>query len=147
MPGHAHDPRFDDESVAGLSTFLRRAWGHADAPITPRKVAQIRAAASDHPAAWTVEELLALEIDHRLDRYVGRYRIPLIGIELSISRAGSQLEIGRSTGPRAPMTEIGDGVFSGDGMQIRFDVTESDQAETAQVQFGSDSVTVSRFDP
>ena len=147
MPGHGRDPRFDDESLAGLLTFLRRAWGHGDAPVTSQTVARIRTATLDHPEAWTAEELVALPVEHRLDRYVGVYRIPIIGIELSITRTGSQLEIGRSKGARAPMTEIGDGLFTGEGVQIRFDATEPGRARSARVQFGSDSVEVSRVDP
>jgi len=147
MPGHGRDPRFDDESLAGLLTFMRRAWGHGDAPVASQTVARIRTATLDHPEAWTTEELVALPVEHRLDRYVGVYRIPIIGIELSITRAGSQLEIGRSKGARAPMTEIGDGLFTGEGVQIRFDTTESGRARSARVRFGSDSVEVSRVDP
>ncbi len=147
MPGHGHDPRFDDEGLAGLLTFLRRAWGHGDPPVSPTTVARIRRATIDHPEAWTAEELLALPVDHRLDRYVGVYRIPIVGIELSITRSGSHLEIGRSKGARAPMREIGDGLFTGEGLQIRFEETASGPAPSARVQFGSDAVEVSRVDP
>ncbi|MCP4903469.1 MAG: c-type cytochrome [bacterium] len=147
MPGHGHDPRFDDEGLAGLLTFLRRAWGHGDRPVAPRTVSRIRNATLDHPEAWTTAELLALPIEHRLDRYVGVYRIPIVGIELSITRSESHLEIGRAQGARAPMTEIGDGLFMGEGMQIRFDPTGSEPARSAHVQFGSDSIEVSRSDP
>ncbi len=147
MPGHGHDPRFDDESLAGLLTFMRRAWGHGDRPVSARTVAGIRAATVDHPEAWTAEELLALPVAHRLDRYVGVYRVPIVGIELSITRSGSQLQIGRPQGARAPMTEIDDGVFTGEGLLIRFDTTGSGPTETARVRFGSDSVEVTRTDP
>jgi mono/diheme cytochrome c family protein/glucose/arabinose dehydrogenase/HEAT repeat protein len=147
MPGHGHDPRFDDEGLAGLLTFLRRAWGHGDPPVSPTTVARIRRATVDHPEAWTAEELLALPVEHRLDRYVGVYRIPIVGIELSITRSGSHLEIGRSKGARAPMREIGDGLFTGEGLQIRFEETASGPAPSARVQFGSDAVEVSRVDP
>lgn len=147
MPGHGHDPRFDDESLAGLLIFLRRAWGHADAPVTAQTVARIRAETLGHREAWTAEELLALPIEHRLDRYVGVYKIPIVGIELSIARSGQQLEIGRSKGERAPMSEIGDGVFTGEGLEVRFDSSGSGPITRARVRFGADSIEVSRADP
>ena len=43
MPGHAHDPRFDDDTLAGLLTHLRRSWGHGDRPVSAATVARIDA--------------------------------------------------------------------------------------------------------
>lgn len=146
MPGHGHDPRFDDRGLAGVATFLRRAWGHGDDPISPDTVARIRAETRHHPEAWTADELLALPITHRLDRYTGRYRIPIVGIELVVGRLANQLSIGRGEGDQAPMTELGNGLFVGDSMQIRFDPSRAGPAESARLQVGSDSIEIDRLE-
>ena len=147
MPGHAQDPRFDDRALAGLATYLRRAWGHGDRPVMPQTVARIRAETSDRQTAWTAEDLLALPVEHRLDRFSGTYRVPIIGLELIVARDGNQLAVGRSRGAAAPMLELGNGLFTGEGIRIRFDATQAGRAETAMLQFGSDSVEVSRIEP
>ncbi len=146
MPGHAHDPRFDDRALAGLLTHLRRAWGHGDEPVRPETVTRVRAETRDRRTAWTAEELLALPIEHRLDRFTGTYRVPIIGIELVVARDGNVLEVGRSKGGKAPMIELGNGLFTGEGIRMRFDLTQPGRAETARIQFGSDSVEVSRVE-
>ena len=144
MPGHTHDPRFDDEGIAGLTTHLRRSWGHADQPIAPDTVAEIRRASAAHPAPWTEDELTALPVRHRLDRFTGRFRIPVVGIELRVRREGPQLSIGRTEGGRAPLVEIAEGLFSGEGMQFRVDPSAEGPIAEARVSFGEQTVTVTR---
>ncbi len=147
MPGHGNDPRFDDDALAGVLTFLRRAWGHADEPIAPETVARIRAQTQGRRAPWTVAELLALpasDVDHRLDRFVGRYRVPIVGIELVVSRDGAGLMFGQAEGSPSELVEIGDGVFTGQGVQLRFDAAATGPVSAVEVRFGTDVVQVER---
>ena len=146
MPGHAHDPRFDDEALAGLLTHLRRSWGHAEDPISPATVARIRAETADHPGSWTADELLALDVPHRLDRFVGTYRVPIVGLDLEIGRTVEGLTAGRDQGPRAQLAELGRGFFSGEGLRIRFDLDAEGPAASARVWYSGQSFPVSRVD-
>ena len=146
MPGHGHDPRFDDDAVAGLATHLRRSFGHADRPVAPETISRIRRESAGRSEAWTAKELLALPIEHRLDRYVGTYRIPVVGIEMVVRRDGSQLTIGRSQGGQAPLLEISEGLLTGEGMQLLFDSSVDGDPQSAEVTFGDQSITVFRVE-
>ena len=58
MPGHKS---FTDEQVAAVLTYIRREWDHPHDPVTPEKVAKVRAAVSNRDDAWTGDELLEIE--------------------------------------------------------------------------------------
>ena len=146
MPGHRHDPRFDDDSLAGLFTHLRRSWGHADEPVAPETVARIRAETAERALPWTVAELLELPIDHRLDRYVGVYSIPIVGLELAIRRDGPILSIGRREGGRAPLDEVGDGLFLAEGMTIQFEADDEGVVDGASVVREGTTFPISRVE-
>jgi len=144
MPGHRDDERFDDEALAGLLTHLRRSWGHADAPVSPERVAAVRAATTDRATPWTADELLALPVEHRLDRYAGRYRVPVVGVEVEVGREGFDLTLGQPDGPRGPAEEVGDGVFVVGGNALRFDVADDGTVESATLTIGGADVPLRR---
>ena len=146
MPGHAMDPRFDDEGVAAVASFLRRAWGHGDEPIAPARVAAIRAAAEGRVMPWTVAELEALDVDHRLDDYTGRYDLPLPGVHFEVERRGPGLVIGRGDGAVAPLLELGLDTFTGEGLMLLFLREDDGRVESAQASFQGTSFTLGRAD-
>lgn len=47
----------DDESIAGVLTYVRRSWGNAATPITPKQVAVVKAATAGRSQPWTEAEL------------------------------------------------------------------------------------------
>jgi putative membrane-bound dehydrogenase-like protein len=109
MPPHAH---LGDEALAGLLTHVRRAFGNAGEPVAPAGVAAVRRAHGERAAPWTAEELLALEVPHRLDRYAGRYGLPVVRIELTIERRADRLFMGVSgRGGMGELTAQSDGTF------------------------------------
>ncbi|MDG2308686.1 MAG: c-type cytochrome [Candidatus Binatia bacterium] len=125
MPGHGDDTEhFGDEALAGLLTYMRRAWGHAEDPISPDVIAGIREATAGRTLPWTVKELHELPIRHRLDRYVGAYQVPVIGTELVIVRQESVLAVGQRGTGKGPIEEAGDGLFLRDEMSIQFETDE-----------------------
>lgn len=144
MPGHAHDPRFDDETLAGLLTHLRRSWGHADDPVAPETVAAIRAAESDRRAPWTVAELDALDVDHRLDRYVGLYEIPIVGLTIRVKRVRDVLAVGQAEGGAQELEEIGNGRFVAPEMRLRFIEDAAGAVEGLRFDYGGASVRAAR---
>jgi hypothetical protein len=133
MPGHAHDPPFEDEGLAGVLTHMRRSWGHAEEPVAPETVARIRAETADRALPWTVEELLALPVAHRLDRYVGIYSVPIVGFELAVKRKDSILTMGMRDGGSAELAEVGDGAFVAEGLLVQFETDEDGAVDGASV--------------
>lgn len=57
MPGLGGAPGMDDEKVAGVLTYIRRAWGNQAEPVSPALVAAVRAASGARTLPWTEEEL------------------------------------------------------------------------------------------
>lgn len=53
-------PFDDEESIAAVLTYVRRAWGNRGEPVTPEEVARIRELTDDRSKPWTLEELDAL---------------------------------------------------------------------------------------
>lgn len=145
MPGFAKDPRFDDESLAGLATHVRRSWGHADQPVTVATVSSIRKQASTRASSWTADELLELSVEHRLDQYTGTYRIPVIGLELHVRRKQLRLTLGLSMVGEGPLTELSYGVFSGGGVTIAFDSDDKGVPDEAEITFRGHSFRVNRL--
>ncbi len=134
MPGHAHDPRFTDEAVAGLITHARRAWGNAGEPIPPAQVTAVREAEGERVAPWRADELLALDLPHRLDRYAGRYEVPIVGIELRIERRADRLYMGVSgQGGMGELTAQSDGTFASPDPQGGSLVLEFEEEEDGSV--------------
>ncbi|MEY4201113.1 MAG: hypothetical protein RLZZ265_2853 [Verrucomicrobiota bacterium] len=58
MPGHG---TFDDETVAAVMTYLRRAFDHDYDPVAPDFVKKVRAATAGRESAWTDVELKKLK--------------------------------------------------------------------------------------
>lgn len=51
----------EDQQLAAILTYIRRAWGHEAGPISPETVARVRARSEGRKAPWTEKELSALE--------------------------------------------------------------------------------------
>ena len=49
----------DDQQLAAILTYIRRAWGHEAESVSPETLARVRAASQGRQAPWTVNELLA----------------------------------------------------------------------------------------
>jgi mono/diheme cytochrome c family protein len=132
MPGHEHDPRFSDEAVAGLLTHARRAWGNAGEPISPAQVTVMRDQYAGRAEPWRGEELLALDLPHRLDRYVGLF--------MGVSGQGGM----------ADLTAQSDGTFAvpdpqGGSMVLEFEEEEDGTVTGAlMVRGGGDRIPWSR---
>lgn len=55
MPGFG--AALDDEQIAAVLTYVRRAWGNVAPPVSPAFVAAARQATAGRELAWTAEEL------------------------------------------------------------------------------------------
>jgi mono/diheme cytochrome c family protein len=47
----------DDETIASILTYIRRAWGHTAAPVSPAQVRIVRSQTRERDAPWTDAEL------------------------------------------------------------------------------------------
>lgn len=52
---------FDDETLAGVLTFVRRSWGHEAEPVAPRVIAAARAAIASRDEPWSDADLDELQ--------------------------------------------------------------------------------------
>ena len=57
MPGL---PQLDDAQVAAVLTYVRRAFGNDAEPVTPERVAAVRAESKDRSQPWTPTELRSI---------------------------------------------------------------------------------------
>jgi mono/diheme cytochrome c family protein/glucose/arabinose dehydrogenase len=55
----------NDEQIASVLTYIRRAWGNAATPVDPALVKTIRAQTASRTRPWTDNELIALPADGR----------------------------------------------------------------------------------
>lgn len=55
----------DDQQLAAILTYIRRAWGHEAGPISPETVERVRGASAGRQAPWTVNELSAMRAHRR----------------------------------------------------------------------------------
>ena len=46
-----------DEQIAGILTYVRRAWDQRANPIDAATIKRIREATADHPGSWSAEDL------------------------------------------------------------------------------------------
>jgi hypothetical protein len=114
-------------------------------------VSAVREAHPGRAAPWRSDELLALDLPHRLDRYVGTYEIPVLGFELRIERRADKLFMGVSgQGGMADLTAQSDGTFAvpdpqGGSMVLEFE-EEADGTVTGatMVRGGGDRIPWSR---
>jgi mono/diheme cytochrome c family protein len=50
----------DDQQLADILTYIRRAWGHEAGPISSETAARVRARSQGRQAPWTRSELSTL---------------------------------------------------------------------------------------
>jgi len=52
---------FDDETLAGVLTFVRRSWGHTASPVSPKVIAAARASVAARDEPWSDKDLAELQ--------------------------------------------------------------------------------------
>jgi hypothetical protein len=90
--------------------------------------------------------LRALPISHRLDRYLGEYRVPVVALSLFVGRKEGQLTVGRGTGESGEIDELGRHSFGAPGMSLIFEEDDEGAITGAQVDFQGTAFSVSRVD-
>ena len=93
MPAHRHLPELNDETLAGLMTYVRRSWGNKADPVSVSTAAQSRAASADRKLPWTVPELKAVPYDRGYGRFEGAYAISFVTFTVSEKSDGLYLDV------------------------------------------------------
>lgn len=88
MPPHGHLAELDDQTLAGLMTFLRRSWGNKADPVSEAKAAEIRTASAGRRQAWSAAELREVPFDRGYARFVGEYGLSFVTIAIRETREG-----------------------------------------------------------
>jgi mono/diheme cytochrome c family protein/glucose/arabinose dehydrogenase len=50
-------PTLNDEQIAAVLSYIRRAWGHTAAPVSPAEIQETRGVTSLRKTPWTLEEI------------------------------------------------------------------------------------------
>lgn len=58
MPGFGESGIFDDEKLAAVLSYARRAWGNTSAPVEPALVSTVRKETAGRTLPWRAEELV-----------------------------------------------------------------------------------------
>jgi hypothetical protein len=130
MPGHAGINQFDNETAAGLMTYLHRVWGHSGRIISPDFVGEIRELEAGRRAQWTADELMAIDVNTHYRAYEGVYGGGTF--ELTITYDGQGLSIA-SVYFNGPLNEVTEGEFRFEPRAFQFEFV-SDRGQISGVK-------------
>jgi hypothetical protein len=83
MPPHGHLAQLDDATLAGLMTYLRRAWGNAAPAVSLEMARAIRDESAQRQQPWTPQALRQVYVDRGFAKFVGEYSVSFITITIS----------------------------------------------------------------
>ncbi len=126
MPPHGHLAQLDDAMLAGLMTYLRRAWGNAAPAVSVEKAMAIRSQSARREQPWTADELRAVYVDRGFAKFVGEYSVSFITITISEEPEGLFMEA--TVGGEGLLTRLDDQLF---------EISSDDGS--AQLEFVSDA--------
>ncbi|MEH6582541.1 MAG: family 16 glycoside hydrolase [Halioglobus sp.] len=146
MPPHGHMAELDDETLAGLMTFMRRAWGHKADPVSAEVVTAIRADSAGRKQPWTVPELEAVPFDRGYSRYLGKYSVSFLTVTISEEPEGMYMKVPMYGG--GVMTQLSDTLFSaaagGESVKVEFIVEEDGSVNEFLMHRGDEKIPVKR---
>lgn len=146
MPAHGHIAELDDETLAGLLTYLRRAWGHKADPVSPANVAAIRAASSDRTTPWTVVDLEAVPFDRGFSSYIGKYSVSFLTVTIEERDEGLHMSVPMYGG--GVMTQLSNTQFQasagGEDVKVEFVLEEDGSVNEFLLHRGAEIVSVKR---
>jgi mono/diheme cytochrome c family protein len=93
MPAHGHLSELNDETLAGLMTYVRRSWGNKADPVSVTTAAESRAASADRMLPWTVAELQSVPYDRGYGSFEGAYSISFVTFTVIEKSDGLHLEV------------------------------------------------------
>ncbi|MBM70462.1 MAG: cytochrome c, class I [Haliea sp.] len=146
MPAHGHLPELTDEVLAGLMTYLRRAWGNTADAVSVEQAANIRASSAARNQPWTVEALREVPVDRGFGPFLGEYSVSFITITISEQAEGLHMEATMQGG--GLLTQLDDNVFVAgggeDSVKLEFVVESDGTVDTLIIYRGDQRIPASR---
>ncbi len=132
MPPHGHLPDLNDETLAGLMTYMRRSWGHRADPVSLQAAAEIRQSSADRTSPWTVEDLQQIPFDRGYSRFVGTYKISFVSFTVTQEADGLHMSVPMyGAGRLDPLSETRFGAEAGgEKVEVEFVVEEDGSVNT-----------------
>lgn len=144
MPPHGHLQELDDELLAGLMTYLRRAWGNAASVVSPEQAASIRQSSAQRQKPWTAEELQAVYVDRGYGPLLGRYGVSFITVTISEKPEGLYMEA--SMGGGGLLTQVDDYLFVLDNVKLQFVPDDSGAVQQIIIHRDGQQIPANRKD-
>jgi len=136
MPAHGHVSELNDETLAGLMTYIRRSWGNKAEPVSVATVANSRAVSADRKLPWTVAELQSVPYDRGYGPFEGLYSISFVTFTIIEKSDGLYLEVPMYGGDL--MEPISANTFmvgaGGENVQLEF-IVDEDGTVNAMVMY------------
>lgn len=105
MPAHGHLAELDNETLAGLMTYMRRSWGNKADPVTAGMAADVRKATATRQSPWTAEELQAVPFDRGYGGYIGKYSVSFVKMHITEETDGLYIDVSMyGSGKLEPVT-------------------------------------------
>ena len=150
MPPHGADPRFqDDAQVAGFLTWLRRSWGNTAPAVDPEIVRAAREDVAKRQTPWTAADLFAVPTEHRLDAFLGDFKIKGFPLTVTVTREGDKLAFDAGLMGSSALTALPDGSHytshpeRGD-LRVRFLDSPDGGADAMLLELTEQTVTLER---
>ena len=146
MPPHGHLEELDDETLAGLMTYMRRSWGNKADPVSVEQVAEIRQASASRSSSWTATELKQVPFDRGLDRFAGKYKLSFITITISERQEGLYMSVPmRGEGVLKQLDESTfQGAAGGENIRLEFELAKEGPSPQFVLDRGSEKLTFKR---
>ncbi|EGG30979.1 cytochrome c, class I [Aequoribacter fuscus] len=148
MPAHGHISDLDDETLAGLMTYLRRSWGNMATSVSVADAASIRAASQDRKQPWTVADLEKVPFDRGFGPYLGKYSVSFITINITEEPEGLTMSAGMAG--NGVLTPRGKNLFAVEGgdtpMTVEFIRSSDGPAESLIINRDGQTIPAKRKD-
>jgi glucose/arabinose dehydrogenase/mono/diheme cytochrome c family protein len=148
MPAHGQQAGLDNATLAGLMTYLRRAWGHTESPVDEKLAADIRQMSDHRSKPWTVEELKHVKFDRGYGRFIGKYKVSFV--TFTVSEIDGELNLSVPMYGGGPLVEITPTLFevveNGESVQIEFIVEEDSTVKQLILTRGGQKIPIKRIE-
>ncbi|MFK8048117.1 MAG: family 16 glycoside hydrolase [Halioglobus sp.] len=148
MPPHGHMAHLDDSNLAGLMTYLRRAWGNKADPVSKELVASIREASAARSKSWTVSELEAVPFDRGYNRFLGKYSVSFLTVTISEQPEGLFMKVPMyGEGLMTPLSEtLFEASAGAEKVRVEFLVGEDGSVGEFIMHRGAEKIPVKRIE-
>ncbi|TDG14101.1 DUF1080 domain-containing protein [Seongchinamella unica] len=148
MPPHGHLAELDNDTLAGLMTYIRRSWGNKASPVSIEQVREIRTASADRNRPWTAQELQAVPYDRGYSRLVGKYSLSFVTMTIEETAEGLFLSV--PLYGKGLLEQVSDnrfkGAAGGPDIDLRFNLEDEGPATSLSIFRDGEKLVFTRND-